>query len=392
MTTLSLGSLSINGYVPQRHSGPISVGILSTHLPTICGLAAFSAGLADGLVANETQVSVVRVADGQPSADPRVVGEFVGGSAASVAACADLLNQNRIAVVQHGFDVYGDTGGDDLLAVMRALSVPTMAVMHHIPAAPTVGQRAELESIAALADRVVVMSEAAHRRLCDGFAVDRSKVIVISHGARIPTGDRLKRAGRPTVLTWGLLGPGKGVERVIDAMASLRELRGQPQYLIAGTTHPTVLATEGEAYREGLAEQVRRGGLEGVVRFDPVYRSAAGLAALVQSCAAVVLPYDSTDQVTSGVLVNAIASGRPVVATAFPHAVEMLGSGAGIVVDKDDPDAMVAALRQILADPRLAGSMAAEGRRLAPSLAWSTVAASYLTVAQRLLSERRALV
>ena len=58
----------------------------------------------------------------------------------------------------------------------------------------------------------------------------------------------------------------------------------------------------------------------------------SSLTALVQSSAVVVLPYDSTDQVTSGVLVDAIAAGRPVVATAFPHAVELLGSGAGIVV------------------------------------------------------------
>ena len=41
-------------------------------------------------------------------------------------------------------------------------------------------------------------------------------------------------------------------------------------------------------------------------------------------------PYDTRDQVTSGVLVDAIAAGRPVIATAFPHAVELLGSGAGM--------------------------------------------------------------
>ena len=90
------------------------------------------------------------------------------------------------------------------------------------------------------------------------------------------------------------------------------------------------------------------------------------LTALIQSAAVVVLPYDSTDQVTSGVLVDSIASGRPVVATAFPHAVELLGSGAGTVVGHDDPDALVAALRRLLTDPRVAGSMAAEARGWRP--------------------------
>ncbi len=319
--------------------------MLSTHPPTICGLASFNAALADGLVASGAQVSIVRVAGGQPSSDARIVGELVNGSAASITACADLLNQNRVALIQHDFNIYGGADGDELVAVMEALRVPSIVVAHDIPADPTPHQRSVLEAVMTLADRVVVMSDSASERLCSLFTVERRKVVTITHGARIPSGERVKRAGRPTILTWGLLGPGKGIERVIDAMASLRELRGQPQYLIAGATHPRVLAAEGEAYREGLAERVQSNGLAGAVRFEPGYRSAAALAVLVQSCAVVVLPFDSTDQVTSGVLVNAVASGRPVVATAFPHAIEMLGSGAGTVVDKDDPDALVSALQ-----------------------------------------------
>jgi len=190
------------------------------------------------------------------------------------------------------------------------------------------------------------------------------------------------------MLTWGLLGPGKGVERVIDSMGALQGLRGNPRYLIAGRTHPKVLAHEGEAYREARAEQAQRLGVTGSVSFDATYRSTASLAALAQSAALVVLPYDSTEQVTSGVLVDAIASGRPVVATAFPHAVELLGSGAGLIVAHDDPDAMTSALRSVLSDPRLAGGMAAEARRLAPTMAWSLVAKSYQAVAQQISKPR----
>ncbi len=105
-----------------------------------------------------------------------------------------------------------------------------------------------------------------------------------------------------------------------------------------------------------------------------------------------MLPYDSTDQVTSGVLVDAIAAGRPVVATAFPHAVELLSSGAGIVVDHDDPDALAMALHRVLTEPDLAADMAAEASRLAPSMGWPVVAGAYLELADHLLAERPALV
>ena len=97
------------------------------------------------------------------------------------------------------------------------------------------------------------------------------------------------------------------------------------------------------------------------VSFDDDYRDVPTLTALVQSAAVVVLPYDSTDQVTSGVLVDAIAAGRPVVATAFPHAVELLASGAGIVVDHDDPDALAVALHRVLTDHDLAGGHGGRG-------------------------------
>jgi glycosyltransferase involved in cell wall biosynthesis len=81
-----------------------------------------------------------------------------------------------------------------------------------------------------------------------------------------------------------------------------------------------------------------------------------------------------------------------VIATAFPHAVELLGGGAGIVVDPDDPDALPRALHRVVTDPYLAGSMAAEARRLAPTMGWPVVAREYLALAHRLIAQRSLLV
>src|SRR5690606_34804086 len=97
----------------------------------------------------------------------------------------------------------------------------------------------------------------------------------------------------------------------------------------------------------------------------------------VSSASLVVLPYDSRDQVTSGVLVDAIAAGRPVIATAFPHAVELLSDGAGIVVPHRDPVALAGAIRDAVSDPAHLAAMAARAREIAPSLTWSAVGAQY---------------
>ncbi len=86
-------------------------------------------------------------------------------------------------------------------------------------------------------------------------------------------------------------------------------------------------------------------------------------------------------------LVDAIAAGRPVIATAFPHAVELLSTGAGIVVPHADPNALAHAIRAILSDADVLASMAAEARRLAPSLSWSAVADRYVGLLDDLAGE-----
>jgi polysaccharide biosynthesis protein PslF len=370
-----------------------SFGILSTYPPTLCGLATFSAALADGLTVHGADVSVVRVADGSPVRGTRVIGELVNDSPASSTAAAALLNQSDVAIVQHEYGIYGGPDGDDVVDVIGQLCVPSIVVAHTVLKDPTPHQRSVLEEIAAMADQMVVMSEAANQRLCLGFDVDPRKVATIAHGAFVPPGLASPvRQGRPTLLTWGLLGPGKGIERVIDAMVSLHELPTRPHYLVAGRTHPKVLAAEGEAYRDARTEQARRRGVDASVSFDSDYRDVASLTRLAQASAVVVLPYDSTEQVTSGVLVDAIASGCPVVATAFPHAVELLASGAGAVVAHDDPDALATTLHTLLTKADVADAMAAEAARLAPTMAWPVVAGRYLKIASSLLSQRAALV
>jgi polysaccharide biosynthesis protein PslF len=374
----------------QSFSYVPSFGILSTYAPTACGLATFSAALAAGLSARGADVGVVRIADENASADSRVVAELVNGSAPSVVSAAEALNNSDIAVIQHEYGIYGGPDGDEVVEILKNLTVPSIVVAHTVLKDPTPHQRSVLNEVLELADQVVVMSEAARTRLIDGFTVDRRKVSIIPHGAALPTGVALKRGGRPVILTWGLLGPGKGIERVIDAMPELKGLAQRPRYVVAGRTHPKVLAAQGEAYREGLIAQAQRLGVADAVSFDSAYRTPSQLTELMQSASVVVLPYDSKDQVTSGVLVDSVASGRPIVATAFPHAVELLGSGAGTVVGHDDPGAMAAALRRTLTDPRAAGTMASEARGLAPSMAWPVVANAYVSLAQRLVAARLA--
>ena len=300
-------------------------------------------------------------------------------------------------IVQHEYGLYDGVDGDSIVELLSGVEVPIIVVAHTVLTDPTPHQRAVLEQVCRLAQTVVVMTETARVRLVAGFDVEPAKVTVIPHGAATPRASRASDHDRPAhraplVLTWGLLGPGKGIEWAIDAMAQLVDLRPAPEYLVAGATHPKVRERSGESYRRMLAERAADSPARSQISFDDTYRDLESLTRLIHSADVVVLPYDSDEQVTSGVLVDAVAAGRPVVSTAFPHAVELLASGAGIVVPQRDPDALAAAIRTVLTDHRRAASMATEARRLAPGLSWGSVARHYEDLGRRLVSRPPAVV
>jgi glycosyltransferase involved in cell wall biosynthesis len=167
-------------------------------------------------------------------------------------------------------------------------------------------------------------------------------------------------------------------------MALLKDRGIASEYVIAGATHPHVRRTEGESYRQSLVDLARRLGVASRVHLTDDYLNDEGLASLMRESTAFLLPYDSREQITSGVLVEAIAAGGPVVATRFPHAAELLGTGAGVLVDHQDPLAIADALEHVLRDGEASGRMREHSQALARELDWDRVGTDYLTLADHL--------
>jgi glycosyltransferase involved in cell wall biosynthesis len=371
---------------PSDRSG-LSIGLLSTYPPTQCGLATFNAALWQHLARQPGGASVVRVVE-QPETHPgsEVVAHLVNGSAASARAAVCALNEHDVVLVQHEYGIFGGPDGRDVVELLEALTVPTIVVLHTVLQQPTPQQRWVLERLVSRADLLVTMTETGRQRLLALYDVDPSRTVVVPHGAVGPGPLALRRRApqRPVILTWGLIGPGKGIEWVIDALPGLRDL--SPRYVVLGKTHPKVLEHSGEAYRESLVRRAARHGVLDLLDLDDRYLTTGELAGQIDGAAVVLLPYDSVEQVTSGVLVEAVAAGRPVVSTAFPHARELLADGLGLVVPQGDSAAIEAALRRVLTEPGLATGMAARAVRKAPELLWDAVAMQYRTLAEQLVA------
>lgn len=372
-----------------------SLAILSTYPPTQCGLATYSASLVEALLAAGDRVAVVSVVDAELPDPPReVVHQWVRRAPGGARRAAAALNASDLVIIEHEFGIYGGDCGEDVLELLRETLVPIVTMMHTVLAAPSAKQRSIVAALMFASAHLVVMTEAARLRLVTYYGADPASVSVIPHGAPDPQrygtdGLLPMRKARPTVLTWGLLGRGKGIEWGIEAMSHLRAEGATPLYRIVGETHPRVAEREGESYREHLHELVRRWGLEADVEFDGRYLATPELFAIAAQADIVLLPYDSREQVTSGVLVEAVTLGKPVISTGFPHAVELLATGAGIIVEREDPAAIAAAIRRIMGEPGLSRRMTAEARRLTPDLLWSAVAARHRVLAAQTLRSPR---
>jgi polysaccharide biosynthesis protein PslF len=371
-----------------------SFGMLSTFPPTQCGLATFAAALVTELAATGADVGVVRVVDDVEPRVPYVVHELLLSDPGAARSAAAALDNYDVAIVQHEYGIFGGRDGADVIDLLERVNVPTIVVLHTVLANPTLHQHQVLARVVNAASVVVTMTDTARRRLIHGWVVDPEKVRVIAHGAadnREPDAAQphVRPDGRPTILTWGLLGQGKGIEWALAAMADVRDLEPKPLYRVVGETHPRVVEREGEAYRDGLKAKVAELGIESMVSFEGRYHDLASLLAIIRSADIILLPYDSRDQVTSGVLTEAVVAGKPVISTSFPHAVELLATGAGILVPQKDPQAIADALRRTLTEPGLADAMRAESRRLAPSLLWAAVAEQYMDLALDVMPKRK---
>lgn len=370
----------------------LTVGILGTYPPTECGLATFAAALRSGICSDggDQRCQVVRLVDVPPGdGGPEVLAELRRGSRPSIAEAVEALNQLDVTILQHEYGIYGGPDGEEVLEIAAGLAGPTIVVLHTVLDDPSPNRRRIIESLAASVDALVTMTRTAQRRLRD-YDLDMAKVSVIPHGAHPPAPDLEvdQDQPRPTILTWGLLGPGKGIEWVVEAMAMLSDLDVEPCYQVVGKTHPKVVELHGEDYRTTLAERADELGVAHLVEFVDSYSDRAELQRRIAAAHVVVLPYDSQDQVTSGVLIEAVASSKAVISSSFPHAVELLGGGVGLLVPRQDPAAIAAALRRVLTEPALHDRMVAGAAALAPSLSWTAVGGQYRSLAAKLLSGR----
>ena len=377
------------------------VSFLSTYPPRACGLATFTRDLRAGVETSGVSSDVLSVVHGYAGPERRgeVAFEVRQHERADYAAAAEFLNASSTDVlnVQHEFGIFGGPEGTYVLDLMDEVEVPVVTTLHTVLPRPEPHYRAALGAVARRSDRLVVMTETARELLRDVYGVDGARVAVVPHGApdRDPTAApglkaRLGLADRTVLLTFGLLGPSKGVELALGALPRAVAAAPDVLYVVLGATHPEIVKREGEAYRASLQAEVEALDLADHVRFVNRFVDTDELWDWLTASDVYVSPYPGLDQICSGTLAYALAAGLPVVSTPYLHAREVLADGAGRLVAPDDVEAFGEALAAFAADPTARREASQAALRFGSRTAWPQTGAAYAAVFAEALADARA--
>lgn len=378
------------------------VAFLGDYVPRQCGIATFTRDLCEAVstAAPEIICYAGAVNDHVEGYDypQRVRFELLEKDIDSYRRAADFLNFDNAGVlcVQHEFGIYGGAAGSHLLALLKEVRMPVVTTLHTVLREPNAAQRTVMDEITTRSERLVVMAKKGAEILQEVYAVPASKIDVIPHGIpdvplvdTAPAKAQFGVEGRKVLLTFGLIGPGKGIEHVIEALPKIIQRHPEVVYIVLGATHPHLLAREGERYRLSLEWLAETHGVKEHVIFDNRFVSPEDLSEFISATDIYITPYLNREQITSGTLAQVFGAGRAVVSTPYWHAQELLTEGRGMLVPFARPSGIAAAVCEYLERPGLIARSQQAAWQAGRAMIWPAVAGKYLESFSHACADRR---
>lgn len=371
------------------------VAFVGNYAPRKCGIATFTHDLrnAVGEQYPETECVVVPVTDLEEGYDypEEVRFEIAERDLEAYRRAADYLNFSDVDVVslQHEFGIFGGPAGSHVLTLLRDLRMPVVTTLHTVLTEPSRDQRRVMTELIKLSSQLVVMSEKGRSILEESWQVPGEKIQVVPHG--IPDmpfvdpnfyKDQYGVEGKHVLLTFGLLGPGKGIENVIQALPAIAREVPNLVYIVLGATHPNLVRAEGESYRRRLERMAEDLGVKRHITFYNRFVDLDELKQFIGAADIYLTPYLNPAQITSGTLAYSFGCGKAVVSTPYWHAEELLADGRGVLVPFNDPDAIAREVVALLLDEPRRHAMRKRAYLLGREMVWGHAAHRYMDVFQ----------
>ena len=356
--------LSLLARPAQGQQSALRVAVIGTYAPRNCGIATFTTDLCEQLGTHFPDVGMdiyALEAEGTRLAYSDGISVIAAQEVESYACAARAINRSGVNVVwlQHEFGIFGGNDGCLITELVDGIAAPLVVTFHTVLADPGEGQRAVMDHLIRRSSRIMVMSQQSREILVSVYKVRREIVDIIEHGAPdrpFGTAEAAKRRmgleGRKVLTTFGLIGPGKGIDVAIAALPAILEQHPDAVYRILGATHPVLAAREGESYRAMLEDLAERLGVASHIEWDNRFLDIDELLGQLEASDIYLTPYRGLGQTTSGTLSYAVALGKAVVSTPYVHARELLADEVGCLIEPDSPEAIAEAVNGLLSSPQ----------------------------------------
>jgi glycosyltransferase involved in cell wall biosynthesis len=232
------------------------------------------------------------------------------------------------------------------------------------------------------------------KKLIKLYGVNKKNIAVIPHGTPNFTFNgtesykkKKKLQGRLILGNINLLSENKGIDYSIEAVAQIAKVYPEVLYLVIGQTHPNILKTEGEKYRNKLKNKIKELGIQKNVKFINKYVSIEELCDWLKMMDIYITPYLDKQQSSSGALAYAVGAGKLCISTGYVYAEEILGEGRGIIVPFRDSQAIAKAVIDIWSDKEKRKIMERKAYEYGRFMTWSSVALQHLDFFENMIKK-----
>jgi glycosyltransferase involved in cell wall biosynthesis len=303
------------------------------------------------------------------------------------------LSGADICILQHEFGILGGQNGVYILPLLHRLEIPLAVTLHTILKTPSYNEKAVLQEIGKMAQKIIVMSLKAIEFLVDIYNVPREKIAFIEHGVPdikfnpVKSKEEFKLGTKKVLLTFGFIGRNKGIETVINALPEVVQRHPDVVYIILGKTHPNVLRHSGEEYRIYLMRLVKKLQLENQVLFLNQFIDVQDLFKYLAATDIYITPYLNESQITSGTLSYAVGVGAAVLSTPYWHAVELLADGRGRLFDFGNTKQLSSTINELLDNPAELNGLKNNALEYGRNFTWPKTGEKYVELFSTILEK-----
>lgn len=370
---------------------PIKVIYLSTYIPQKCGIATFTKDVtsAINLINPKALAEVMAIVKENEKIDfPWEVKYKIDyNNIDSYIRAAEYVNNSccDVVMIEHEFGIFGGFCGNYLTSFLRLVNKPKVMTCHTLIDDPNNEWGKTFKEIVKYVDGITVMTNFSANQLVKLYGINKKKITVIPHGTPNFTFDgtevykkKKKLSGRLILGNINLLSENKGIDYSIEAVAKIAKTYPEVLYLVIGQTHPNILKTEGEKYRNKLKRKIKNLGIQKNVKFINKYVSLEELCDWLKIIDFYITPYLDKQQSSSGALAYAVGAGKSCISTGYLYAKEILSQGRGVIVPFKDSQAITDAVIKIYKNPEKRKKIESKAYEYGRFMTWSSVALQHL--------------